>query len=143
MNYNNLEKNILKVWLVLVILMSIVFSICSIISYTYLTGFLLGSLISIAIFFANTFFFGFLLRSKKTFKKTFLISLFKTLLTSFLWIGILISVIFINKAFNKNDKLMPIDGIFNFFTLLTGILTYQMSIIIYHMLIVIMKKKKG
>lgn len=142
MNYNNLEKNILKVWLVLVIFVSIVLSIVSIISYTYLTGFLFGSLVSLVIFLANNFFIGILLKSKKTFKKTFFISIIKTLLTSGALIGILILVIFINKAFNKNSDL-PIDGIFNFFTVFFGLLTHQISIIFYHILVFMIKKTKN
>lgn len=142
MNYNNLEKNILKVWLVLVIFVSIVLSIVSIISYTYLTGFLFGSLVSLVIFLANNFFIGILLKSKKTFKKTFFISIIKTLLTSGALIGILILVIFINKTFNKNSDL-PIDGIFNFFTVFFGLLTHQISIIFYHILVFMIKKTKN
>ncbi len=143
MKYINLEKNILKVWLILVIMTSIALAIASIISYTYLTGFLLGSLVSISIFFANSFFLGKLLSTKKTFKKTFIISFIKFLLTSCLLIGTLISIIFINKAFNNsNDSSLNIDGIFNFFTVFVGLLTFQISILIYHILDYVIQKWK-
>jgi len=140
--YINLEKNILKVWISLVILFSIAFAIYSIISYTYLTGFLLGAITSLLIFFANTIFFGNLLKTKRTFWKTFFISLTKTLFTSFLWAGVLISVIFINRTFNNNDKSLSIDGIFNFFTVFGGFLTIPLSIIVYHILVFVIGKKK-
>ena len=146
MNYINLEKNIIKLWLVLVIIVSLILSIASISSYTYLTGFLLGSIVSISTFLANNVFFGKLLSTKKTFKKTFFITFLKFLLTSCLIVGTLISVIFINKTVNKsNNSMLNIDGIFNFFALLAGLLTIQFSIIFYHILIFINEhiKKKG
>ncbi|MGL5732585.1 MAG: hypothetical protein ACRCXE_00730 [Metamycoplasmataceae bacterium] len=133
MNNINLEKNILKVWFLLVLLASIAFAIAAIDSYTYLTGFLIGSVVSISIFFATNFFLGKLLSNKRTFKTGFLLSLLKFVLTSCLLVGTLISIIFINKAFNKSDdSLTNIDGIFNFFTVLVGLLTIQISIVLYH-----------
>lgn len=147
MNNINLEKNIFKVWFLLVFLVSVALAIASIDSYTYLTGFLLGSIVSISIFFATNLFLGKLLSNKRTFKTTFIISFLKFLLTSCLLVGTLISTIFINKAFNKsNDSWENIDGIFNFFTVFAGLLSLQFSIVIYHIGSWIMesiKNKKG
>lgn len=147
MNNINLEKNIFKVWFLLVLLVSIALAIASIESYTYLTGFLLGSVISISIFFATNFFLGKLLSNKRNFKTTFIISFIKFLLTSFLWVGTLISTIFINKAFNQSsNSWLNIDGIFNFFTVFAGLLSLQVSILIYHIwssIITSIKNKKG
>lgn len=129
----NLEKNILKVWFLLVFVVSFALAIASINSYTYLTGFLLGSVVSISIFFITNMFLGKLLSNKRTFKTTFIISFMKFLLTSGLLIGTLIATILINKAFNQNDNSwLNIDGIFNFFTVLTGLLTIQISVLFYH-----------
>ncbi|MGL5308738.1 MAG: hypothetical protein ACRC9F_01680 [Metamycoplasmataceae bacterium] len=133
MNSINLEKNMFKIWFLLVILTSIAFAIAAISSYTYLTGFLLGSLVSISIFFITNFFLGKLLSHKRTFRMAFFLSFIKFLLTSCLLIGTLLSTIFINKAFNKSDNsLANIDGIFNFFTVLVGLFTIQITIVLYH-----------
>ncbi|MGL5205819.1 MAG: hypothetical protein ACRC7B_02840 [Metamycoplasmataceae bacterium] len=143
MNNINLEKNILKVWFSLVLLASIAFAIAAIDSYTYLTGFLIGSLVSISIFFATNFFLGKLLSNKRTFKMGFLLSFLKFILTSCLLIGTLISIIFINKAFHKGDNsLSNIDGIFNFFTVLAGLFTIPTSIIFYQIWVWIYKNIK-
>ncbi|MGL6125441.1 MAG: hypothetical protein ACRC1F_03110 [Metamycoplasmataceae bacterium] len=129
----NLEKNIIKVWFLLVFLVLIALAIATIDSYTYLTGFLLGSSVSVLIFFATNFFLGKLLSDKRTFKTAFFFSFMKFILTSGLLVGTLISTIFINKMFNKGDNSWhDIDGIFNFFTVLAGLLTIQISIVIYH-----------
>ncbi|MGL5617914.1 MAG: hypothetical protein ACRCWU_02575 [Metamycoplasmataceae bacterium] len=147
MNDINLEKNILKVWFLLVLLVSIAFAIATIFSYTYLTGFLIGSAVSISIFFTTNFFLEKLLSDKRTFKIGFLLSLLKFLLTSCLLVGTLISIIFINKAFNKSDNsLTNIDGIFNFFTVLVGLFTIQISITLYNIWVWIyknIKERKG
>lgn len=143
MNYTNLEKNILKTWLILVILVSAGFAIYSIISYTYLLGFLLGSGISIILFFINSFFFSKLLSTKRTFRKTFLISMLKFFLVSILLGGFLVLTLYLNSLFiNNYNENFSIDGIINFFSLFGGLLTFPFSIVIYQILIYIMNKYK-
>ncbi|MGL5591006.1 MAG: hypothetical protein ACRDCJ_02460 [Metamycoplasmataceae bacterium] len=143
MNNINLEKNILKVWFLLILFASIAFAIAAIDSYTYLTGFLIGSAVSISIFFATNFFLGKLLSNKRTFKMGFLLAFINFLLTSCLLIGTLILILVINKEFNKSDNsLTNIDGIFNFFTVLLGLFTIKISIVLQHIWVLIYKKNK-
>ncbi|MDK2819666.1 MAG: hypothetical protein KFW07_02400 [Mycoplasmataceae bacterium] len=144
MNYTNLEKNIFKTWAILVILVSVVFAIYSVITYTYLLGFLIGSGISIVLFFINSVFFSKLLCTKRTFRKTFIISMLKFISISILLGGFLILILYLNSFFvdNHNNGNFSIDGIINFFTLFGGLFTFPFSIVLYHISIYIMNKIK-
>lgn len=76
----------------------------------------------------------------------FIISFLKFLLQMILFVAILIGIIFLNQFYNQNKNLdlatKRIDGIFNLFLFIVGCSMMMISIIIYHIGQLIMKRKK-
>ncbi|MGL4343012.1 MAG: hypothetical protein ACRCRZ_00375 [Metamycoplasmataceae bacterium] len=136
MKYIDLEKNILKTWLFLVSIITLVLVIISFISFTFVTGFILGSLISIIIFGFNYFFLAKLLSKKRKKNNSIFISIIKYLITIVIYVGFILMVVFSNLAYRESY----IDGVFNFFCFFAGLITIHISIIVFHFLSYLYKK---
>lgn len=102
---------------------------CIPISWTFITGFLVGSVLSIVGYLLNEMTYGYFMTKKRKFIFSFMFGFFKFFLWFAIFSAILIGLIFANKTYT-NNKVSGIDGMFNIFLFLLGYLLYPQSIII-------------
>lgn len=133
------NQKIIIIFLIFVLFFALIFSILSFIDWLYLTGFILGSLLSVVLFQMNRVYVFFLLSKKRKFKAGFLFSFLKSFLLFFLFSGLLIGVLFLNKIIKKDW----ITGIFNIFTFIFGCSIIVISIFVQHIYEIIYKKLKS
>lgn len=137
--FNKIKKNKpLVTWIVLTILSLVIFSIVSFINWSILTGYIVGSIVSIASYYLNKFYVSQLLSKRRSFKLSFFLSQLKTFFWLILVAGTLIGILFANKSLTNSW----IDGIFNVFSFIYGCVTIQISLIIAYLFFTKEKKKK-
>lgn len=137
--FNKIKKNKpLVTWIVLTILSLVIFSIVSFINWSILTGYIVGSIVSIASYYLNKFYVSQLLSKRRSFKLSFFLSQLKTFFWLILVAGTLIGILFANKLLTNSW----IDGIFNVFSFIYGCVTIQISLIIAYLFFTKEKKKK-
>ena len=128
----------------------VVLASLSILSWTYLSGFLLGMVLSLTTTGINVFFVNHLLNKKRT--KT--ITILSNILRFIVWLVVAISFfvmsLFVNDIYNQHQQGVWnwIDGIFNLFTFIYGASTIMISFVINEIVMIILnklktKKKKG
>lgn len=147
MNNQKLTRNLMKIFTLLSLLVALILAIISFFTnWSFLTGFSLGCLCAIGFYWFNEWIFGLLLAKRRAFRSMFIISFLKFLLQMILFVAILIGIIFLNQFYNQNKNLdlatKRIDGIFNLFLFIVGCSMMMISIIIYHIGQLIMKRKK-
>ncbi len=120
------RKNILLIFCILFTISLIVFFTLSCLNWSFLTGFLLGVLISIINYLLNELFFIKLLSKKRKFFLAFFLTNFKNLFWLVLFSSTFIGILFANNLL----KNMWTDGIFNIYTFIYGSLFVGISIVI-------------
>lgn len=147
MTYRKITKDLMKIFSLLSVLITVCLIIVSFISWTYLTGFLLGCLCSLSFYWLNEWCFGIWLAKRKTFRLMFLISFLKFFAQMLILSLILIGVLYLNQFYNSDQKWdlsrKRIDGIFNIFLFIVGCSMMMISIIFYHIGHLIMKKNNS
>ena len=147
MTYRKITKDLMKIFSLLSIFITVCLIIVSFISWTYLTGFLLGCLCSLSFYWLNEWCFGIWLARRKTFRLMFLISFLKFFAQMLILSLILIGVLYLNQFYNSDQKWdlsrKRIDGIFNIFLFIVGCSMMMISIIFYHIGHLIMKKNNS
>lgn len=147
MTYKKITKDLMKIFGLLSALMTMCLIIISFISWTYLTGFLLGCFCSLSFYWLNEWCFGIWLSRRRTFRSMFLISFLKFFVQMLLLSLILIGILFLNQFYNSNQNwdlsTKRIDGIFNIFLFIVGCSMMMISIIFYHIGHLIMRKKNN
>lgn len=121
------KKNI--IFLLINLISIIVFVVVSFIDWSLVTGFILGSIVSILSYLLNKFYVSKLLSKRRTFKSSFFISIIKSIILFILMGGVLIGILFANNL-NYNSW---ISGMFNVFTFLYGYSTIMISIIVNYL----------
>lgn len=126
----NQSKKHLIIFGILTTFISLILTIFTFVSYTYLTGFLIGSLISLIGYLFNYFALEKWLRKKRSKK----ISFWMTMIKSFVWMmvvaGLFIGILFANKSLNSNSSNFWswIDGVFNILFVIFGLSMMLISI---------------
>ena len=147
MTYRKITKDLMKIFSLLSIFITVCLIIVSFISWTYLTGFLLGCLCSLSFYWLNEWCFGIWLARRRTFRLMFLISFLKFFAQMLILSLILIGVLYLNQFYNSDQKWdlsrKRIDGIFNIFLFIVGCSMMMISIIFYHIGHLIMKKNNS
>lgn len=140
-----INKDFMKIFIVIWLIFVLTLSIISFIDWSYLTGFVLGSLFSVISFWINELLFGVWLSKRKSFKTMFLISMIKYLIWTIVLSGLIIAILFLNKTYNQksNDLMDWCSGVFNIFLFIVGSSILFLTIIIYHIAEPIMKGKKN
>lgn len=143
MIYQDQIKKQLIIFSILTICVSIILSIFTFISYTYLTGFLIGSLISLIGYVFNYFILEKWLSKKRSKKSSFWIAILK----SFIWMIIVgcvfIGILFANKSLNSNPSNFWswCDGVFNVLFVIFGLSMMLISIFGFSIMETIQNKR--
>lgn len=132
-----LKNKIIITFSILVIVSLLVFLIVSYIDWCLLTGFVIGTIISILSFLLNELFVSQLLSKRRSFKIGFLLGIFKSIIWLLMLGGTFIGILFANNLL-KNSW---ITGTFNIFTYIYGCLTIPIAIIIYNFVDLLVNKK--
>ena len=137
---------LLKCFAVLMLLMTLVLSIFSFISWTYLTGFLLGSLLALASYGANEWFLGHLLSRRRRFRTAFTLSLLKLVLQLLLLALITAAICWANKRYNHHlgmeVRFAVVDGVFNLVFFIVGLSMVMISVFVATIAQLIMKQTR-
>lgn len=140
---NKEKKQLLIIFCILFLINVLIFAIISFINWSWLVGFITGSIIGLFFQWTNEFYLSQLLSRRRTFKNTFFWSILKFLIFIICFLGLFILIIFTNKWVSNSF----IDGVFNIFTFLYGISLFWISIIVFNCFNIysdkIKKKHKG
>ncbi|MGL4183547.1 MAG: hypothetical protein ACRCRP_00235 [Metamycoplasmataceae bacterium] len=140
MIYFETEKKLIKTWLIIFIVSIIIMLGLLYLSYTYLTGFLVGFFGSTTSFITNYFFVTKLLSKKRSKGFVILISFVRFFLIMAINIILIIIVLNINKLVEVKNLL---DGVFNFWTFLFGLTISYISIFLTNIIDTLFKKPKS
>lgn len=128
--FNKIKNNRpLLSWIVLTIISLVTFSIVTFINWSLLTGYIVGSIVSIISYYLNKFYVSQLLSKRRSFKLSFFLTQLKTFFWLFLVAGTLIGILFANNLLTDSW----IDGIFNVFSFIFGCVMIQISFIVAYL----------
>ncbi|MBD5423188.1 MAG: hypothetical protein HDR43_01700 [Mycoplasma sp.] len=138
---DKLRKNILVTFLIIFSISIVAFSIFCYLDWSLLTGFLIGSCISVSGYLITELFSSKLLSKRRTFKFAFVLVFMKSTIWLLVFSGIFIGILFANNTLGNSWT----NGIFNIFSFIYGSSMIWLSIIIYNfieMLDLKFKKRK-
>ncbi|MGL5357918.1 MAG: hypothetical protein ACRDA7_00935 [Metamycoplasmataceae bacterium] len=139
MIYFETEKKLIKTWLVIFTISIVIMLGLLYLSYTYLTGFLIGFFGSTISFIVNYFFVTKLLSKKRNKGFVILMSFARFFSIMAINVMLIIMVLNVNKLVGTKSSL---DGIFNFWTFLFGLTISYISIFLANIIDSLFKKTK-
>ena len=143
MNSRKLDQSLKKWFAFLWISIVIILSSIAFVTWSYLSGFVVGSIFAVSSYFLNEWLCGLFLSKQRKFKTVFMISLLKFSLWSLVLVGLLIAMIYANQAYNQWQFAIPksaIDGSFNIFWFIVGSSMVMLTIILVHFKLFIKEK---
>ncbi len=123
---NNYEKQIISVFFILFSISIIVFAVISFVNWSSLTGFLVGTIVSMLLWLINKYYVSKLLSKRRSFKLGFFASFLKSIIWLIIITGTLIGILFANNLLTNSSW---IDGVFNVFAFVYGVLLMPVAII--------------
>lgn len=134
----NFKNKVFITFIVIIIISIIVFASISFINWSLLTGFIIGTIISILNYYITKFYSTSLLSKRRSFKLSFFVGIMKSIIFFSLVAGTFIGILFANKQLNDSW----INGTFNVFTFICGCISVPLSIISWNFIDMVKSRKK-